>query len=57
MAEQIRAVSTHRFGRRLGVVAPTTMDGVTARVRLFLDLSPRPLVSPRVVVDGATTPV
>jgi mRNA-degrading endonuclease toxin of MazEF toxin-antitoxin module len=38
MTEQIRAISTRRLGRRLGRVAPATMEAVMARGRLFLDL-------------------
>jgi len=38
MVEQIRAVGTRRFGRRLGVAAPATMASVLTRVHLFLDL-------------------
>ena len=38
MTEQLRAVSRHRFARRLGAVGEEPMAAVVARIRLFLDV-------------------
>jgi mRNA interferase MazF len=38
MAEQVRAVSKDRLGRRLGTLRPTTMGQVEENLRLLLGL-------------------
>ena len=37
-AEDIRSVSVERLGRRLGAVGPATMEAVSLRLRILLDL-------------------
>lgn len=38
MADQVRTISRHCLGRRLGTIATATLDQVNDRLRLVLDL-------------------